>query len=71
MSGKLVTQGEAPYDLGTAQEAKARSLNGSVGLTLRISFDGKRPEWVEVRMAPSVALEAAAQLRASAKEDKK
>jgi hypothetical protein len=70
MSGKLVPQGIAPYDGGTAQEAKAQSQNGAVELRLRIAFDGKRPEWVHVRMARSVALEAATQLAAESKKDR-
>ena len=63
MSGNLVPQGMPPYDLGTAQEAKAQSQNDAVELRLRIAFDGgKSIEWVHVRMDRSVAYEAAQQL---------
>jgi hypothetical protein len=56
MPGNLLPQGMPPYDLGTAQEAKAQSQNGAVELRLRIAFDsGKSIEWVTVRMARLVA----------------
>ena len=70
MSANLVPQGMPPYDVGTAQEAKAQSQNGAVELRLRIAFDGgKSPEWVTVRMARLVAYEAAQQLVTQLREN--
>jgi hypothetical protein len=64
--GKLVPCGTATYDLGLAEDAKARSIEGTVELTLQVSFDGAEARLVKVRLSRDVAREFALQLVQSA-----
>jgi hypothetical protein len=64
MTGKLIPQGEAPYDLGLSQDAGASASNGSVEMTLYVAFDG-RPQMVHVRMTRDIATKAVDALKAA------
>jgi hypothetical protein len=68
--GKIDLEGEAPFDLGTAQRTSAESENGFVELTVRIVLDGHgpHPQPIRIRMTNQVAGEAASQLVTAAKK---
>jgi hypothetical protein len=66
--GKMTITGDAPFDLGLAQDASAQPSNGSLELTLRIVLEGQgpKPKPVRVRMTNDVALKASAALAKAA-----
>lgn len=61
---KILFQGVAPFDLGTAQHGRAQSLNGGVEMTFFVMLPdhGQLPQPVRVRMSPSAARTVAEQL---------
>jgi hypothetical protein len=61
-------KGPSPHDLGTAEIATVRVVNGNIEVALHIVDDWHRPgaQIVQVRMAPSVARSLAERLAVTA-----
>ena len=70
MAGIVRFEGDPPFDLGTAQRASARSVNGGVEIALFLVLPdhGPLPQQIPVRMSAKVARSLATELAHAAVE---